>query len=182
MLNIYKYYDDAKALPLYSKIVPALAVYKDMNEWNPSMRRVLEPLEHLIAKDPKQAYNYAKHVIKGRWPEAEPFILKDVIASFRYANGVLKCRWPEAEPLIIKDPYLAYEYARDILAKDKEWTSQPGHKNGRWPEAEPEIMKDPQRILLYARYVIKGRWSEAEPIIKADDYYWERYKKENKVE
>ena len=35
--------------------------------------------------------------------------------AYGYARDVIKGRWPEAEPEIAKDPGLAYRYARDIM-------------------------------------------------------------------
>ena len=104
---------------------------------------------------PKTALAYAKDVIKGEWPEAEPYIMKDPYYALEYARDIIKGRWPEAEPYIMKDPWAADWYARDII-------------KGRWPEAEPYIMKDPRCALVYARDVIKGRWPEAEPYIMED--------------
>ena len=45
-------------------------------------------------------YKHARDVIKGRWPEAEPFIMKDPTYAYYYAKDVIKDRWPEAEPAI----------------------------------------------------------------------------------
>jgi len=108
-------------------------------------------------EEPYDAMVYAKNVIKGRWPEAEPYIMKNASAAVAYARYVIKGRWPEAEPYIMKNvvdvsAYAAYTYAKDVI-------------KGRWPEAEPIIMKSPEDALAYAKDVIKGRWPEAEPII-----------------
>ena len=51
------------------------------------------------------AYMYARDVIKGRWPEAEPYIMKDAMISFYYAKRVIKGRWPEAEYIIGDSPW-----------------------------------------------------------------------------
>ena len=55
-------------------------------------------------------YHYAAYVIKGRWPEAEPYIKKDPLWAFNYASRVIKGRWPEAEPYIKKNSFLASRY------------------------------------------------------------------------
>ena len=111
--------------------------------------------EPVIVKDGAAAYEYAQRVIKGRWPEAEPVIAKDAMTSQRYARLVIKGRWPEAEPVIIKDAKAAEEYALFVI-------------KGRWPAAEPTIVKDAQAAQRYAQYVIKGRWPAAEPAIVKD--------------
>jgi len=78
---------------------------------------------------PEDLYYYAKDIIGGRWPEAEPTIMIDPYCAYLYSRIVIGGRWPEGEPTIMKDPHYAYHYARDII-------------KGRWPEAEPHIMKN----------------------------------------
>ena len=82
-----------------------------------------------VMKSPRHAISYAKRVIKGRWPEAEPTIMKDPSAAVNYASSVIKGRWSEAEPIIMTDSSSAYFYAALVI-------------KGRWPEAEPTIMTD----------------------------------------
>ena len=117
----------------------------------------------LIKKDLIHGYLYARDVIKGRWPEAEPYIMTDPYFAYLYANDVMEGkRWPEAEPYIMKDPSIASNYATNVI-------------KGRWPEAEPYIMKHPGNASHYATYVIKGRWSEAEPYIMTEPYFAHHY-------
>ena len=75
-----------------------------------------------VLKYPGWAFRYARDVIQGRWPEAEPVISQDPQWAYFYARYAIKGRWPEAEPVISQDPKWAYNYARDII-------------KGRWPEA-----------------------------------------------
>jgi hypothetical protein len=82
-----------------------------------------------MANIPAAAYFYAKYVIEGRWPEAEPMIAKSEWAN-NYAQFVIEGRWPEAEPVIMQDPWLAAKYAAWVI-------------RGRWPEAEDVIRRDP---------------------------------------
>jgi len=99
-------------------------------------------------------FDYAKEVIKGRWPEAEPYLINNWHWSLRYAKEIIKGRWYEAEPIILQsDTPRLCEYARDAI-------------KGRWPEAEPLILQDRISIIHYARDVIKGRWPEGEEVIK----------------
>ena len=56
-------------------------------------------------------YYYALFTIKGRWPEAEPYIKKDSHWAYCYAKYVIRDRWPEAEPHIKKDPEWAHRYS-----------------------------------------------------------------------
>jgi hypothetical protein len=55
----------------------------------------------VIMKDPRDAYLYARDVIKGPWPEAEPFIINSPFVA-NYAYDVKKDRWPKAEDNIFK--------------------------------------------------------------------------------
>jgi len=41
-------------------------------------------------KDPKQAYWYAREIIKDRWLEAEEYIIKDSVWAHWYARDVIK--------------------------------------------------------------------------------------------
>ena len=144
---------------------------------------------NIVNQDPITAYVYARNVMKGRWPEAEPYIMKHPITAYLYARDVMKGRWPEAEPYIMTDPYAAYLYANDVM-EGKRWpeaepyimkyptSAYPYARDvikGRWPEAEPYIMKHPGNASHYATYVIKGRWSEAEPYIMTEPYFAHHY-------
>ena len=80
--------------------------------------------------NPQWAYNYAREVIKGRWPEGEEAISKDPYWAYSYAVDVVGGRWPEGEKTISKDPEWAFYYAREVI-------------KGRWPEGEEAIKKRP---------------------------------------
>jgi hypothetical protein len=113
---------------------------------------------------------YAKEILRGRWPEAEPQIIKDPDISYQYASDVMHGAWPEAEYWMLhrKEPKHgppdlanACVYAKEI--------------KGRWPELEKLLLlmgerdgPDPTLITWYADHVIHGRWPEAEPIILRD--------------
>ena len=105
--------------------------------------------------NPVSAFNYAKNVIKGRFPEGEKAIASDPKYAYRYANSVLKGRWPEAEKVIASAPWWAYNYAKNVI-------------RGRWPEAEKEIASDPGSLFFYAKNVIRGRWFEMEERLVTD--------------
>jgi len=61
-----------------------------------------------IIKDPERAYYYARKVIKGRWPEAEPYIMKNSHWAYLYTRDIIKGRWPEAEPYMIGTGWTQY--------------------------------------------------------------------------
>jgi hypothetical protein len=75
----------------------------------------------------RDAYRYARDVIKGRFLEGEPLIATDLNYSYRYARNILKGRWVEGEPIIATDPVWAYYYAKNVI-------------KGRWLEGELVIM------------------------------------------
>jgi hypothetical protein len=90
--------------------------------------------------DPSLIRAYAKNVIKGRWPEAEPFIITMPVSAVYYARDVVKGRWPEAEPVIMKDAFSSLQYAKEVI-------------NGRWPEAEATIKLDSTYYHLYKEFM-----------------------------
>ena len=51
----------------------------------------------LASKDAEAAYEYARDVIKDRWPEAEETISKSPFATNSYMDRFIKGRWPRAE-------------------------------------------------------------------------------------
>ena len=55
--------------------------------------------------DPYRAYEYAKYVIGGRWPEGEKTIAKDPFWAYEYAKEIIGGRWLEAEETIAKSEY-----------------------------------------------------------------------------
>ena len=93
------------------------------------MRDINKEKQLLLDKDIYDLYYYARDVIKGRWPEAEPHIMTDPRWAYRYALDVIKGRWPEAESIIMTDSEWAAEYAKNII-------------KGRWLEAEPISIQD----------------------------------------
>ena len=109
--------------------------------------------EEAIRRDPRWAYLYARDVIGERWPEGEETMKKDSYWVYLYARNIIKGRWPEAEEVIKKKVYWTYAYAADVI-------------KGRWPEGEKVIKKDPACAYYYAKDVVKGRWKEGEKVIK----------------
>lgn len=110
--------------------------------------RHYEPLFRVV---PNIAVDYAVHVKKGRWPEAEDAIAHEGYAASRYAKEVIGGRWAEAEVVLVNEPSAA-AYAEQVLGR-------------RWPEAEAAIARDGHNATQYAINVIKGRWIEAENAI-----------------
>ena len=98
MINFYRFYtrndlDNQHYAPLLV----------ELKSFDYTVKRL--PLEHIIKRIPKYAYLYSYYVIKGRWPEAEPYIMKDAKYASWYAKDVIKGSWPEAEDIIQQ-----YEY------------------------------------------------------------------------
>ena len=122
------------------------------------------PEPDIKTSKPGVLVHYAEDIIKGRWPEAEPYILDKCLKCesrydrdylFSYALNVImpydkanpnydRGRWIEAEPIIGLDPHTAYSYARIILKE-------------RWknPDIELNILDCTQSAKYYAEYVAK---------------------------
>jgi hypothetical protein len=71
--------------------------------------RAVPKLEDKIAKNPGLAVWYAKHIKKGRWPEAEAGILKDANATWDYIRLVVKGPMQGAEN-VLKDTKFLNRY------------------------------------------------------------------------
>jgi hypothetical protein len=132
MINFYSFYskiglDKEEYAPLLDQL--------DEDEYT----KELEPIAHILKRDSWYAYRYAKDIIRGRWPEAEPYIIKDSWYAFMYAQYVIRGRWEEAESVIIKEPRGAWLYAWYIL-------------KSRWVEAEPYIKEDDYWWGQYCRH------------------------------
>lgn len=162
-MNLYYLHSDPKSLLHYEssrELVPL--VFAPGGDYGNFPKNLSPAQIKTISTNAEYANQYAKHVIKGRWPEAEPYIMKDALAARRYAFSIIKGRWPEAELMISKNAEAAGLYAHYVI-KD------------RWPKAEHVIMKSPECAFYYAVHVIKGRWLKAEPYIKRDSAWWDRY-------
>jgi hypothetical protein len=68
--------------------------------------------EKVIAQSPELAYEYAKKVIKGRWPEGEKAIASRATSAFSYADSVLRAPFPDGEQTIIDfgNRYMVRDY------------------------------------------------------------------------
>ena len=78
----------------------------------------IEADKRAIVQHPNWAYYYARDVIEGRWPEAEPFIMQDPARAYYYARDVIEGRWPEAEPVIKQSAKWAMKYSNFIKTLD----------------------------------------------------------------
>ena len=132
---------------------------------HPVLKNLFKMKEAEIAKDPAQAYAYARDVIDSRWPEVEPAIAKDPEQAYAYALNIIRGRFPEGEPAIAKTALYAYEYAIYVI-------------RGRFPEGEPVIAKNPSWAYEYASLVIKGRFTEGEPAIAKNPTLAYKYAKD----
>jgi hypothetical protein len=137
MLNLYDYYEDPDTLPLYDTVFRSLHYIDAVHNWDVSVfKRDLEPIlgviikkpKLIIATDPGHAVKYATQVIRGRFPEAEPYILKGntPFLVYDYAKYVINGPWPEGEHIILQDLYTTMMYIIQVLKR-------------RWPEAETHL-------------------------------------------
>ena len=88
--------------------------------------------------------SYALHVIKGRWPEAEPVIQQDAEYAYLYALNVIEGRWPEAESTIVKSKrehdYVSVFFQEPATRKD-------GYTDFEWERAGCAGCFAPTRLL-----------------------------------
>jgi hypothetical protein len=68
-----------------------------------------------------QAYEYARDVIGGRFPEGEAVIALQPFTAFLYASKVIKGRFPEAEATIATNPHQAELYLKAFPEAKLEW-------------------------------------------------------------
>lgn len=87
-------------------------------------RDIEKEIELLDMADPRELYEYARDVIRGRWIEAEELIIRYASGyteteiaelSYRYARDCIKGRFPAGEGIINnnKHPEIAYRYATE---------------------------------------------------------------------
>jgi len=108
-----------------------------------------------ITQNANYAYKYARHVIKGEFPEGEAAIAQDPEWAYEYARRVIKKlegknRWPAGEAAIAQDARWAFGYGFDVI-------------KGRWPlphrdTAEANMKKDSQ--YWWEKYVRKVKREE----------------------
>ena len=94
---------------------------------HPVLKKLFAMGEKEIANS-ELAYNYARNIIKGRFPEGEAAIAKHPVYAYEYARDIIKGRWPEGEAVIAEEPNWAFYYARHVI-------------RGRFPEAEPGLRR-----------------------------------------
>ena len=128
MLNIYKYFDDAKSLPLYTEIGIPFRLLAHIDQCTPVDAEKLEPIKHIIMQNATNAYKYAKNVLQGRWKEAEPYILKNAYTTVRYVQDIIKEPCPEIEHELT-GTYASLYYVNNILGGD--WSDFDGGKHAK---------------------------------------------------
>lgn len=116
--------------------------------------------EPKILEEPFHAMEYARSVVKGRWPEAEAIIATHPYTALNYAklmNGRkrVKERFTAGEPAILEEAETSIAYAKNII-------------KGRWPEGEPYMINDvtwtakhwTRRYAEIAGYTDPGSWAQ----------------------
>ena len=151
-MNLYKLSATPKELPGYDKRdeIPLLAWEKHRNH-----PKIKKRLEHIWAKDPKTACEYAEYTLRKRFPAGEAAIATSAFDSLRYARFVLDDRFRAGEAAIMTNPEAAVEYANHILTR-------------RWPAAEPIIATEVHSAYEYAYSVLNGPFPAGEAAISTD--------------
>ena len=81
-------------------------------------KKLLPGAESSIAKDAQASYQYAEHLLKGRFPLGEQVILKSPDVIVPYIFNIIKGPWLEAENMIFSgevDPELVYIYFQNYI-------------------------------------------------------------------
>ena len=134
-MKLHDLVDDPSKLATYGKFISPEEAYERLKQGDKAPYLI-----KAIASDPNCAYYYARHVIKGRFPEGEKAIASVPYYAYSYAYFISKGRWPEGEKAIVTAPYWAYLYARHII-------------KGRWPEGEKAIASSPYYANLYQGFL-----------------------------
>lgn len=110
------------------------------------------------------AFEYARSIMEGSWPEYEKFLIHFASPQILvdYVCDVINDRWPEAERLILKDEWSVFRYIQRVSQRRLGW---------RWEAGEQVLMKSPKWAYFYAKDVLGRQWEEAEPCILADPHY-----------
>jgi hypothetical protein len=78
-----------------------------------TIKRPWPEAEHLISKEPRAAFRYAYHVLDcQRFLRGEPAIASDASHALQYARNILRGPWPEAEPTLLADPQTKGPYIK----------------------------------------------------------------------
>lgn len=143
-----------------NRILTAMDVYLFAR----NIKNRVENLEYIIlnSQDHYTKINYAKHVIKGRWPEAEEIFKQpeNILYAYDYTIKVIKDRWFEIENQILKTSNVCIiDYTLEII-------------QGRWVEGEKILLENFTKqedvgfeLLDYCEFIINGRWNEFEIIL-----------------
>ena len=134
-MKLHDLVDDPSKLATYGKFISPEEAFERLEQGDKAPYLI-----KAIASNPYYAYEYARYVIKGRFPEGEKAIASAPNYAYSYAYFISKGRWPEGEKAIVTAPYWAYLYARHII-------------KGRWPEGEKAIASDRRYANLYQGFL-----------------------------
>ena len=118
-MNLYNIHPDPENAPyrewafenvpelVWDRFTRGIGYFARENGWRPKEEgiRELKKREAVFTKDPKYAFLYAKHVLKGRFRAGEAALAKDPWYAWLYAHGVLKKRFPAGEITIAGSSY-----------------------------------------------------------------------------
>lgn len=113
MLNLYELHSSPGQLKGYDQAHERIPEF--VWERYENQPEQLKKHEHVLAKDPRTAFNYAWLILGGRFPEGENAIGQSPEYSYLYAIDVLQNRFPEGEDAIAQSRYEAYFYAINVL-------------------------------------------------------------------
>jgi hypothetical protein len=161
-MNLYKFYSDPIGLVGYTdahNMVPDLILEYLEKHQNAKLNATQI---QALASDVFSAWAYAKHYLKGRFPEGEKIIATDPVYAQLYAKYIIKDRWLPGEAAIATSAEKSYYYANDVLGD-------------RFPAGEAVIAENSNYAYFYAYDIIKGKWPPGEKAIRRDPLKWLKY-------
>lgn len=124
-----------------------------------------------LSKDALWSFQYAKKVLKGRFPEGEEAIGKDPALAFAYAKEIIKGRFPEGEDAILNetDRWGTRQFLKKYIIDVAGVRNEEFENN-----IKKEVVKGNEVGLAieYARKCIGGRWEDIEPYLVKEDLGW----------
>lgn len=136
-MNLYSFHINPAILDGYDTArlkVPELAIVYAREVGKP-----VPECEPAIAKNGNFSFDYAKNILKGRFPAGELAIISSPpYTAYTYARDILHAPWPEAEDHIATNTFSSFYYARDVI-------------KGRFLLGEPVIKQDNKMWELYIK-------------------------------
>jgi hypothetical protein len=138
----------------------------------------------LYGGDLDTIYDYAKNCVYGAWPEAEPLIAKDAKKSYQYAKFVLRHRFPMGEKAIWKNSNMWSIYRNYLAVNASDYSNE---EKMRWLREEGiteqllSVLNAVKMSKTAQEYIIKRRPDLVGQIDNLDPELVEKYQHEKEL-